>query len=72
MGSVVDVESQGMTLGCKVMSYVGLPLGAHFKARSVWNGIVERMERRLATWKRLYLSKVVNSLFFFFSFFLIT
>jgi hypothetical protein len=26
-------------------------------ATSIWNGIVEKMERRLAGWKRLYLSK---------------
>jgi len=25
---------------------------------SIWNGVVEKMERRLAGWKRMYLSKV--------------
>jgi hypothetical protein len=39
------------------MNYLGLPLGAHFKLQSIWNPIVEKMERRLAGWKRLYLSK---------------
>ena len=28
-----------------------------FKDLSVWNPIPERMERRLAGWKRMYLSK---------------
>ena len=31
---------------------MGLPLGA-----KVWNPILERMERRLVDWKRMYLSK---------------
>ena len=34
----------------------GLPLGAKFKDLSVWNPILERMERRLVGWKRIYLS----------------
>jgi hypothetical protein len=39
------------------MKYLGLPLGAPYKSTAIWNGIVEKMERRLAGWKRLYLSK---------------
>ena len=39
------------------MTYLGLPLGAKFKDRAIWNSILERMERRLMSWKRLYLSK---------------
>jgi hypothetical protein len=39
------------------MKYLGLPLGAKFKAKEVWNEVLEKMERRLAGWKRLYLSK---------------
>ena len=39
------------------MTYLGLPLGAKFKDRAIWNSILERMERRLTSWKRLYLSK---------------
>jgi hypothetical protein len=50
-----------LILGCKVaplpMKYLGLPLGAPFKAKSIWNPIIERMEKRLVGWKRLYLSK---------------
>ena len=48
-------------LGCKQgtlpMKYLGLPLGAKFKDKTIWNPILEKMERRLAGWKRLYLSK---------------
>ena len=39
------------------LRYLGLPLGAKFKELSIWNPILEKMERRLAGWKRLYLSK---------------
>ena len=48
-------------LGCSMsslpMTYLGLPLGAKFKDRAIWNSILERMEQRLTCWKRLYLSK---------------
>ena len=39
------------------VKYLGLPLGAHHKALSMWDGVEERMRRRLALWKRHYLSK---------------
>ena len=39
------------------MKYLGLPLGAKFKDKTIWNPILEKMERRLMGWKRLYLSK---------------
>ena len=39
------------------MKYLGLPLRAKFKDKAIWNPILQKMERRLAGWKRLYLSK---------------
>uniref|UniRef100_A0A2N9J9F5 Reverse transcriptase domain-containing protein n=1 Tax=Fagus sylvatica TaxID=28930 RepID=A0A2N9J9F5_FAGSY len=61
VGSVPDVEELAVVLGCKVgtlpMSYLGLPLGSSFKDKTIWNGIVEKLETRLAGWKRMYLSK---------------
>ena len=39
------------------LSYLGLPLGAPNKAISVWDGVEERVTRRLALWKRQYISK---------------
>jgi hypothetical protein len=39
------------------MTYLGMPLGASFKSISIWNGVIEKVERRLASWKKLYLSK---------------
>ena len=48
-------------LGCKQgtlpMKYLGLPLGAKFKDKTIWNPILEKIEHRLEGWKRLYLSK---------------
>jgi hypothetical protein len=31
--------------------------GASFKAKFIWDGILGKIERRLASWKRMYLSK---------------
>ena len=37
--------------------YLGLPLGAPHKSVAVWDGVEERLRRRLAFWKRQYISK---------------
>jgi hypothetical protein len=39
------------------MKHLELPLGAAYKATSMWNGVTEQMEQRLAGWKKIYLSK---------------
>ena len=61
VGQVPHVNELAGVLGCKVaalpLSYLGLPLGATFKQKSVWNNVVEKIEKRLAGWKRTYLSK---------------
>jgi len=36
---------------------LGLPLGAPFKSKAIWDGVIEKMEKRLASWKKKYLSK---------------
>ncbi len=52
VGNVLILEDFRHILGCKFaslpMKYLGLPLGAHFKESTIWNPIIERMERRLA------------------------
>ncbi|RVW80279.1 Uridine kinase-like protein 1, chloroplastic [Vitis vinifera] len=54
-------NSRGLRQGCKVGTlpsvYLGLPLGAKHKAMAMWDGVEARMRRRLALWKRQYLSK---------------
>jgi hypothetical protein len=61
IGEVEDAEGLTQLLGCRVtslpMKYLGLPLGASYKAVSIWNGVIEKMERRLVGWKRMSLLK---------------
>ena len=56
-----DIEDLALELGCKVAGlpscYLGLPLGPPFKSEVVWDGVEERFRKRLAMWKRQYLSK---------------
>ena len=48
-------------LGCQQSSlplkYLSLLLGASHKEETIWNPVLEKIERRLAGWKRLFLSK---------------
>ena len=61
VGAMHNLEVLVGLLGCRQSSlplkYLGLLLGAKFKDLSIWNLILEKMEWRLASWKRLYLSK---------------
>ena len=46
-------------IGCRVGQlpavYLGLPLGVPDKATSVWDGVEEKVRRRLALWKHQYI-----------------
>ena len=48
VGKVGNLDALARILCCKVgclpMSYLGMPLGAHFKDASIWNPILERVE----------------------------
>ena len=61
IGGRENIEVLTAELGCKANSlpttYLGLPLGASHKSVRVWDPIEERFRRRLATWKRQYISK---------------
>ena len=50
-------EILGCRVGALLMTYLGMPLGASHKSPSIWNHILEKIERKLAGWKKLYLSK---------------
>ena len=61
IGQVQNIQSLANILQGKVgslpMIYSGVPLGTLYKIASIWNPILERMEKKLSEWKRLYLSK---------------
>lgn len=38
------------------MKYLGLPLGDAYNAKSIWDEVIEKIERTLAGWKWIYLS----------------
>jgi hypothetical protein len=47
----------GFRVSSLPMKYLGLQLGASFKVKSIWDGIIEKIECLLVGWKRMYLSK---------------
>lgn len=61
MGSVPIIKELFEILECKVTNfpfkYLLLPLEALFNSKAIWNVVVEKVERRLASWKNIYLSK---------------
>ena len=61
IGEVPNVFVLAEILGCQVgslpMTYLGMPLGASHKSPTVWNPIWEKFKRKLAGWKKMYLSK---------------
>ncbi|RVX13534.1 Transposon TX1 uncharacterized 149 kDa protein [Vitis vinifera] len=61
VGDVEDILELAAELGGRVGSlpshYLGLPLGVPNRATSMWDGVEERIRRRLALWKRQYISK---------------
>ena len=61
VGVVHNIDLLLNVLSCKQsslpMKYLGLPLGANFKDKTIWNLILEKTERKLAGWKCLYSSK---------------
>ena len=58
---VGNIGALANILRCRVgslpMKYLGMPLGTPYKTASIWNPILEKMEKKLSGWKRLYLSK---------------
>jgi len=61
VGQVDNLQMLAGVLGCSIdylpSSYLGLPLGAKFKDKSIWNPIIDRFERKLSGWKSKHLSK---------------
>ena len=61
IGNVPNIQELAAMLDCKIsalpMNYLGLPLGARYKSKALWDSVLEKMGRKLAGWKKLYLSK---------------
>ena len=61
IGGVEDVDRAAAVFGCKVRNlpttYLGLPFGGPHNLCRVWDVVEERFKRKLATWKKQYLSK---------------
>jgi hypothetical protein len=55
IGEVQNIDLLASIFDCWVVGlhikYLGLPLGAHYKDNTIWNGMIETTERRLAGWK---------------------
>ena len=51
-GKVAELNNLAQFFGCSVdslpPSYLGLPLGASFKSKVVWEPVVERFRKKLA------------------------
>ena len=64
MREVPNIHILAEILGCRIgslpMTHLGMPLGASHKSPTVWNPILENIERKLACWKKLYCPKEEN------------
>lgn len=60
VNEVLNLEELAGILGCSVgeslTSYLGLPLGAKYKSSTIWRRVIEKFEKKLASWKMQYLS----------------
>jgi hypothetical protein len=57
VGHVPHQKEFADILNCRVSSlplkYLGLPLGTSFESKVILNGVVEKMEKRLTSWKKI-------------------
>lgn len=50
---MTNIEDLALTLAV----YLGMPLWARSRSKSIWSGVLERCERKLTNWKGQYLSR---------------
>ena len=66
IGEVSNIQTLTNILQCRVgnlpMIYLGMPLGTLYKIASIWNLILERMEKKFSSWKQFICQRVANSL----------
>lgn len=60
INQVLDMQVLAANLGCQVgtlpTKYLGMPLGSKNKAKVIWNGVLDRCDKKLTRWKSQYLS----------------
>ncbi|OIS95712.1 cbl-interacting serinethreonine-protein kinase 9, partial [Nicotiana attenuata] len=60
VNEVMELQSLADILGGNVGElpavYLRMPLGAKSKSKGIWNGVLEKCEKKLANWKNQYLS----------------
>jgi hypothetical protein len=49
------VDLLSCSISSLLMKYLGIPLGATFKLKAIWERVVQKVEKRLASWKKIYL-----------------
>ena len=61
IGNVTNIEDLADELGCRIgklpSTYLEVPLGMRRNPLQVWDGVEERFRKKLAMWKRQYISK---------------
>ena len=61
VGAMENLDALPIELGYRTghlpTTYLGLPLGATHKSVTIWDSIEEKMQKRLALWKRNFISK---------------
>jgi len=61
VGQLDNIQILAGVLGYKIeslpLTYLGLPLGATFKEKAIWDSVIGRLEKRLSDWKAAYLFK---------------
>ncbi|TMX01072.1 hypothetical protein EJD97_025261, partial [Solanum chilense] len=64
INEVAEVENLAGVLGGRVGElptiYLGMPLGGKSKSIGIWNGVIEKCEKKLTNWKSQYLSREGN------------
>lgn len=61
VGDENNIDDLAKELGCKtekiLFTYLGMPIGYHWRCTSVWEKVLRRLEPRLSTWKKKTLNK---------------
>ena len=52
-----NLQQRKKKVGSLLITYLGMPLGVSHKSPTIWNPILEKIERKLAGWKKIYFSQ---------------